>query len=368
MYLALGAGLLLVMALGGWIGQQIREDFALEPSVRDCDFAALVVGGLALAAYLLWFRAYLLNPGELAAILFGGMKPSRTSAALVTGVTSLVNCAPAFFSLYAWRNSRHGSVHVPRWLRGLFWSLVVLTTFRVYAWGERLALIEAALPLALIFSVRAMHHKSAFIQYAVRLGPFIALPLLLLYFGLAESLRSWDSPTYNGKMSFWEFAVGRLASYYFTSLNNGAGFLATTEWPSLKFEHVLGMFHSAPLHVGEIFAEVVGSSGSPFPSFLASFGDPEFNNPSGLFTTVYDLGIPGAIAYFALIGVMAGVAFRLFERGTLLGALLYPPLFISYLEVFRYTYLGTGRAFSWMLAIVLIAVLTLRSRPRALSA
>jgi hypothetical protein len=77
------------------------------------------------------------------------------------------------------------------------------------------------------------------------------------------------------------------------------------------------------------------------------FGDPEFNSPSGLYGVVVDIGLPGGLAYMALLGLAAGVLHRAYAEARLVGVLGYPMLFISALEIFRYPYLGEPRAFTW---------------------
>ena len=362
-YLALGAGLIVVMAFGGWLGSQFAAGTSRPAPTADVDRAAAAVGLIALVAYAVWFRDYLTNPGLLWAIIRGASPPSRADE-LVTGVTSLANGGPVFFSVYAWRLVFRRDTRLPGWMHALCAALVALTAFRVYAWSERLALIEATLPLALALAVRAARARGAWPRTLIRFGPFIALPLLMLYFGLAESVRSWASDTYNGKLDFWDFVIGRIATYYYTSLNNGAGYLATQEWPSWRFEYVLSMLHTAPLSIGRLFSALVGSTGPTFDLFLRRYADIEFNNPSGLYTVVYDLGIPLAIAYFAATGALAGALFRRYAAGSLTGALFFPMFFISYLEVFRYPYLGSGRAFAWAVCTVVVLVLVAPGRGR----
>lgn len=355
-YLFLGAGLILMMALGGWLGQQIKIFDRHPAASADIDRMAMVVGGIALMAYLFWFRQYLASPSLLWSILSGASRPSRADE-LVTGVTSLANGGPVFFSTYAWRSVLRRDKPVPRAMHAMFALLALLTAFRVYAWSERLALIEAVLPLALMFSLQAARSRRPTVRVLVALGPFLAMPVLLFYFGLAESVRSWTSDTYNGKLAFWDFAIGRMASYYYTALNNGAGFLTTQDWPTFRFDYVFSMLHTAPLSVGRIFSELTGSDGPTFESFLVKYADVEFNNPSGLYTVVYDLGIPLAVVYFGVVGIIAGLLFRGYTAGSLWGAVLYPIVFISYLEVFRYPYLGSGRAFACAVCAALLLML-----------
>jgi len=364
--LLLGVALLFVMALGGWLGQFITTRTPVAPPARQIDWAALAIGIVALLSYLMWFRDYLLNPGRLFALLLGQVRPSRLDIELVTGVTSLANITPVFFTIYAWRRVFQRGERFAPWMTALALMLAACTLFRVYAWSERLALIEAALPVMLLGALGAMRSKRRWLRALVPLAPFLALPVLLLFFGLAESVRSWTSSTYFGKLGFWEFVIGRLASYYYTSLNNGAGLLAMYDWPPWTFHFVLGGLHTAPLSVGALFNDLVGSKTSVLSHFLRVYGDPEFNNPSGLYTVVFDLGLPLAIVYFAVTGFMAGALYRRYASGMFYASLAYPMFFIMYLEVFRYPYLGSGRALAWAVGILVVVLLTLpvATRPR----
>ncbi len=357
-YIGLGMGLLLAATTAGWIGMQL--DFS-SPSGADAapprwDAGAFVVGLIALGAYLVFFRSFLAHPGMLYRTLTGTYRPDRTNIELTVGVTSLVNCAPAFFSIYAYRLLA-GYERVPVWMHALGAVLLGFTVLRVYAWSERLALIEAAVPFSLTGALIGLRARRGWIRLLTRLGPVFAIPALIGYFGAAEAFRSWASATYHERSGFWEFAVGRLASYYYTALNNGAGLLATGRWPSLKFEYTLGWLHKAPM-VGPLFSRYVHLSYGQLNEFLNKFEDIEFNNPSGLFTVVFDLGVPGAIVYFAVVGFAAGALFQAYRRGTVTGILFYPILFITFLEVFRYPYLGVSRSFTWVLGIGVILLVS----------
>ncbi|MCW5632890.1 MAG: hypothetical protein KIT17_06080 [Rubrivivax sp.] len=322
-------------------------------TTRAWDRAAAMAGAIALFAYVVWFRDYLLNPALMFDILRGAFVPSRTDITLTPGLTSLVNVAPVFFTLFAYNRLVAGRP-APWPLALLAAMLAALTLFRVYAWSERLALIEAVVPAALAVAVPLMRREGGRLRDVLRglcrAGPYAALPIVVLFFGIAESARSWTSDTYHGKYDFWSWVLGRLATYYYTALNNGAGLLATVDWPTLKFEFIGGWMHNLP-GIGRHFSDWVGPRGNVLPEFFARFADPEFNSPSGLFGAVVDVGLVGALAYFALLGFVGGVLHRAYAEGRLAGVLGYPLLFIAALEVFRYPYLGEPRAFTWFVGI-----------------
>ena len=360
-YIVLGCAILLVSALCGWIGSQIAVKVPLDDSKQRWDRAAYVVGGVALFAYVFWFRDLVFNPVLVFKTLIGTYRPDRTNIELTTGLTSLANIAPVFFALYTYqvmvlRRPLHRRLHI------MCFTLVCFTLLRVYAWSERLAMIEAAVPFGLAAAI-SMYRAGGRGARLVRLGPFGAIPLLIVYFAAFEFFRSWNSATYNKHFSFWEFALGRIASYYYTSLNNGAGVLSTNDWPSYQFENVLNWLHRAPL-VGRLFSSWVQLRQSQISVFLTKFGDVEFNNPSGLYSVIYDLGLPLGLLYFGLVAFAGGLLYRAYRVGTVTGVILYPIFFMTFLEVLRLPYLGSSRTFTCVLGAGLALLIALPSGKR----
>lgn len=358
-YLLMAVLILGCIAIGSWVGAMITPQ-RQNPDIDAYLRAAFVIGLIGLLAYLYWFKAFFLSPALLLKTLTGAYKPDRTDIGSTTGITSLVNMAPVFFSIYTF-HWVHAEKPMATRYHVLAATLGVLTLFRVYAWSERLALIEAAIPFAVAAGLKMANGPATPARRMGSLvGPFAAVPIIILYFGASEYFRSWQSGTYAGKTNFWEFAVGRFASYYYTSLNNGAGVLETLSWPSLRFENTLLWVHKFPFGVGESFGQFVGyprGDFNHFDQFLSKYVDLEFNNPSGIFSVVYDLGLPLGIVYFCLIAVVAGYALNLYRQRHPAGALIYPILYLSFLEIYRYPYLGASRAFTWLVGIGLVFVL-----------
>lgn len=374
-WLSLGALMLVALAMAGWIGAQVQPDRAnrAPPDTAAWDRAGIVLGLLATGAFLVWFRDLILDPGTLLAILTGAFKPDRDEIELTPGLTSLANMAPVCFSIHAYRllGRRGGEAGLGRPVAGLLHALcatlALLTLFRVYVWSERLAMIEMAAPYALALGGWMMRRDGAAWRTARAAGPFAAIPLVIVFFGVAEYGRSWASDTYQGKFGFWEFTLGRFASYYYTSLNNGAGLLATSNWPTWEFEFTLEWLHRAPFGLGRPFSEAVGYQGPRLGWYLIAYQDEEFNSPSGLFGVLSDLGVVGGVAYMTALGLAAGLCFRAYRGARLFGVLGYPMLFICFMEIYRYPYLGTPRAFTWTLGIgvaLLIAASAASRDPR----
>jgi hypothetical protein len=352
-WLIIGMLLLACVAIGAWAGQLINLKPHGNVLERRWERVLWVLGLIGVGAYIVWFKEIWFSPSTLLGVLTGRISMSRSELGNAPGVTSLVNVLPVYFTLatYVACNARERFTKPLWWLTGI---LTFLTLFRVYVWAERLALIEVTMAAALPFSLHVYRTTPRrWLRQLLLLGPMIGLPMLVLYFGAAEYFRSWQSDTYKGKFSFWGFAIGRLGSYYYTSINNGVGVLETFSWPTYKFENALNFLYKAPMSVGPIFAYMMGLRSFSFGEFLGTFGDPEFNNPSGLYAIVFDAGISGAIYYYVLSGFACGVLYRSFTSGGARGLFLYPACFVMMLEVYRYPYFGTSRAFTTFLGAML---------------
>ena len=354
-YIALYVWLVLVSAVGAWLGENVRQRALLQSPDQHLARAAVWVGVFVLATYVFWYRSLMFDPALLMSVLMGGEKPERTDIGTVTGITSLVNLAPVFFSLAGYllfvRRTRD------RTLVALTIVLLLFTLFRVYIWSERLAGAEAVIPLALALLGNANPKPRQRVRRLFwRLGPYAALPVFFLFFAVAEFFRSWSY--YADRMAFWEFAFDRFVSYYYTSLNNGAGILTTADWPTGTFEKVLAWLHTFPLGIGTRFSEAVGLHTSVGEVFLQRYGDPEFNTTSSFASITLDLGVAGATLYFFLSMLCAGILYSRYLKGDALSVMLFPSVLVALFESLRIPYWGTGRAFVWLLgSLVVLAVL-----------
>lgn len=346
--LALGYGTLLPVHL-----LAIREPrrLGLQPPIGYI----YVVGLLAVFGYAWWFRDLALNPSILLEAL---RSPTfsyqmRASIERSAGLGSLASLGLAFFVLIAHRAwTLRESLPAP--LRALAALLMLLTVFRAFAWAERLALFEVAVVIALFGCGHAERAGRGAAGALRPLVPAVAVAAGVLFFGVAEYFRSWASHYSQQESSFWAFIGQRLVNYYFQSLNTGAGMITVLEWPSLQFGNTLDWLHRFPVLLGPVFRYFVELQ----PTFyLERFGDPEFNNASGLFGVLYDLGLAPAIAVFALTGVLAQSAFRAFREPDNLLGIFFPVFFLTVIEFFRYWYLGNSRAFLFILGLVGAALL-----------
>lgn len=354
-YMALCLGLAVFSAMGAALGESLQQRTVLQSCDEHLVRATAGLGVLVLTAYVFSYRSLILDPSTMLRILTGAVKLDREEIGRVVGITSLVNFAPPFFSLAGYlvfvRKVRSGG------LKALMVVLLLFTFWRAYVWPERLAAAEALIPLtlALLLAIPRPTPEQPIRRLLYGMGPYAALPAVFLFFAASEYFRSWRY--YQDQMAFWEFALGRFVSYYYTALNNGAGMLATaTQWPTGKFENVLSWLHAFPLGIGPWFSEFVGGTQVTGELFLQRYGDPEFNSDSSFLAVTLDLGVAGAILYFAVSAFCGGILYSRYVRGDTLALMLYPSVLVALFESFRYCYWGTSRAFVWLLGSVAVLV------------
>jgi hypothetical protein len=351
-------GLAFLLILIAWAVLFVQLDIGRSgiASGKEVKVNPLFLDALAIAAigaYMVWFHHFILNPGALFEVFSGqwtAIFATRAQNPTIPGVTTATQFAVAYVIFFLHARFINGCKFPSSRYQFYFWTLIGLTVFRVYAWGERLALMEIAAPAAVLITMWGIQSKQHFVRRAVKFAPFIALPLLVLFFGATEFFRSWGFYKSLGT-PFWEFVLTRVMTYYYTALNNGAGMLAILDWPTWQFDNVLGWLHHFPFFVGEHFRFLIGAV--PQRDFLESFADPEFNNPAAVFVVFQDIGLPLGFLYAAVWGAALGFWYRQMLRGEGLGSFMYPACYVSLLEILRILYLGNQRAFPVLLAILL---------------
>jgi hypothetical protein len=336
-YAATGLVMLALFGLGGLIGGRLAFDQAGRRAYRVQPWKLALVGALTILAYVIWFFP----------LLHGRIPSSRDDLNQTPGITSFTQAGVPFVLCYLHCRFSSGQLFPP-YVRWEVWLVVLLTLARVFLWMERLAAIELAVP-ALVLILTQTNARGAFRRarhIIVAVGPYLGLPALLAAFTVTEYFRSWETYSQTQRLSLLDFMTSRVTTYYYTALNNGAGLLTTRsdEWPSYRFLYTADWFYRLPGGVGETFRRLFMDHGEhPTGLFLGSYADPEFNNMSGIFPMMYDLGTVGAGVYFVVFGVVAGMLYRSMMRGGKVGALLYPPVFVGCLEIFRTAYLNGPR-------------------------
>lgn len=249
-----------------------------------------------------------------------------------------------------------------RGVPGVRWPLALIfaiTAVRALLLSERLALIELAVPCAVVaFRLIVLGRPAASaVRSLLPAAPLLGLAALVVVFGGAEYFRSWRY--YEQEFdSFGRFTVWRVAGYYTTAHNNGAMALETRgQWPlpfsTLRPLWTLPGINQSPL----AYEKLTGlNAGDVHTAMLENYGNPELNNEGGLFQPALDFGLMGFFLFWAAYGFVAGRAYRGFLEGTLGGVLFYSLVFLSLLEVPRFLYLFYSRALPALAFLLLLAI------------
>ncbi|MDB4989796.1 MAG: putative rane protein [Myxococcaceae bacterium] len=335
-YAAMGLVALLLAGSGAILGSRI--EFSRNPVVlyEVNERFMIVIGLITLMAYLIWFGPMLVT---------GNTSLERDELNRIPGVTSFTQFGVTFAVCYMYAALR-ARQQLSRVVVILFCVLLVFTLARVYIWMERLAMIELGIPTA-ISILAYVRPRRPFVRKLFKIvsdyGPFLGIPLLLAFFTATEVVRSWTTYSQTLNVSLSEFVVSRVTTYYYTALNNGAGLLATTHWPTYKFEYVAAWFYALPMGIGHYFADVMGIHENPAEVFLSRYADVEFNNMSGIFTIIYDVGYYGGILYFSGFGLAAGILYRGVRMGRPYGILFFPSMMVACFEIMRIDYINGAR-------------------------
>jgi hypothetical protein len=356
---AWGAALLLALALGIMAVMALRRDAPWQPPIAF-DVPKWLMAGLftcTVFAYAVWFQVLLTNPGLLAEIASGERSSIRDVATTMPGITTMTQFGVAYVIAYAaMRGSR--ARPIARWEQAALVGVFVLGTVRAVAWSERLALIELVLcyAVARLAYARVMRERTWSLAAAL---PLVAPLLLYVTFTATEYFRSWHHFV-NEYDTVWEFAFDRLMAYYATASNNGIGLLVENRlWPEYTGRYVAEWMYLMPV-IGEALRESIGDPEKQYFYFLSRFARPEFNNPSGLFPIVFDIGYAGSMLYFVAVGALIGALWDAWRRHARAGVLFYPMAMMFLVELLRFNYFASSRFFP--IAVVLALVWAV-SRP-----
>ncbi len=254
----------------------------------------------------------------------------------------------------------------PSWKQRIRLTVVfVLALPRAFLLTERLALLELAVPTIVVFALRMARTRRGGI--AAGAIPILALPVVATVFAAFEHSRSWVFFRDQTNANYAEFALSRLIGYYSTSLNNGALELLYNSLPGRWPFETMAAFWTAP-GIGQLglYRILNGQENSErYLDILTQYGNPEFNNSSGLAAAFVDLGTVGGLCYLLAAGMILGLLYRAFQEAKLIGLLLYPMLFLGIVELPRYLAWSQGRIFPSLLgAVILAVVFDRKSSPR----
>ncbi|WP_028784007.1 hypothetical protein [Thalassobacillus devorans] len=308
---------------------------------------------LCLFGYLVWYGELILQPNLILNIFLGetGTDGLRNQISTIPGITTLSQLGVVYAICYVNYVIMYQKKLIDKKFSIYLFIIIIITIFRVFIWSERLALIELAIPLTigLIIYIRDKKPSFLFLNKVVPILPFLGIGLLFLLFGITEYFRSWNYYSSVTSENIVSFTTERILNYYSTALNNGVGAMNNLQWPSGEMRYILNWLYQMPL-IGEYLSEtVVTSTNSDYKTYLRTYGDTEFNNPSGLFMIMFNLGIIKGYIYTIFYAIISGVLYKSFVKQNGIGVFLYPVLFISYLEILRTLYLSSSSTFPILL-------------------
>jgi oligosaccharide repeat unit polymerase len=339
-YFFFGILLIVSQAVGAqWALTHRAQGPALMPP-RISKTAMMLLLLPTLASYAVWFGPLLLRPELLMEIALGQRREVRDSISTIPGVTTFTQFGVAYAIAFALKSGA-AVQRVSRVERIGFALVVLLATFRAYAWAERLAVIEILVCYA-IARMAYLPLNSHTLRRAANIAPAIGPFVLYLLFTASEYFRSWEFYV-NQYSSIWAFTLDRLITYYATAVNNGIGILVeTTGWPYYNGAFVVDWLYIMP-GVAKLFEAAFGNPRDLTEPFLNTFLRPEFNSPTAYFRVILDFGFFGSVLYFLAVGYLIGRAYVGFRRGHVFGLLAYPVCVLFLIESLRYSYLGETR-------------------------
>lgn len=316
------------------------------------------------AGYVAWAGAAAARGASLSLVLgvLRGEKGAsyvmkETYLGTISGVTTLTQFGIAAVVLGAMIAGEHGWKSVRLRFAALFLMAIARALFN----SERLAIIELAIPAALVLirlkvlgSETLSRRMRAFLPFA----PVVGGVALLLLFAASEYFRSWSTFYAGSGLGFWEFASLRLVGYYVTALNNGAvllRYVGTTGSPFFML-HFLWRFPLVSSVMDNLYPNLPWARGDdPYLTVLDVNANPEFNNGSGYFMPALDVGLIGSLIFWLIAGLVCGLCYRLYTHGHVGGLLFYPVLFTGVVEMPRILYWGEGRIVPVYIVLAVIA-------------
>ncbi|MBM4598886.1 oligosaccharide repeat unit polymerase [Rhodococcus hoagii] len=335
-------------------------------TIDTCSKAATVTFWLAVAGSALWlifairqgagfaqFKAVL----DFEANSVGNLK--RISGP-VAGLTTLTQFGPIAVCLRM--------LLVRSGLRDNRYQLYVLVALglaRAFFYGERLAIIELALPIIVVL-VTVSRFESSRRALSGAILPVFAVPALWAVFAVFEYSRSWLYYRSVSDVPFVTYISERLLGYYVTSINNGSlYYLNASGYPHDPIYSFAALWDS-PI-IGDILGRAtIGTMEvrSWWAWLLETDANPEFNNTSTFLVTSADFGTVWASVYWLALGLAIGLIYTSLKKGRVFGILAYSVCFIGILECVRITYWMQGRFTPVAIGLVILYFLFDSSRKR----
>lgn len=335
-FLFLGIVCIFALSLGVTLGQVLdsnRESSV--PSRYRWEAAVAFSLGVSLLAHLILMADIAMQPQLVLSALQGtrgassALKEGLSRIPGITNLTQLYLIGLPLLAAYPAIYKRRP----PKWIRYLFLFLVLMVFLRAFLGVERFALIEFAICWA-IPRIYFVSHRSKLYSYL----PFIGISGVFVLFAAAEYIRSWQAYK-NEYTSYASFIVQRFLGYFATSANNAAG-VYEMNGPLYRPWFTATWLRRLPGADG-----LFGYDTNPLTSFFVSYGNPEFNNPSGIFSPILDFGVVIGLVIWVFMGIFFGYTFSKFRRKTTYGIMMYPSIVVGLTSLNQIYYWGDPRFF-----------------------
>jgi len=312
---------------------------------------------ITIAGYIIW-TAIAISRGVRLASIFGLIHGNgaashlKTQLTSVSGVTTIVEVgiAAATVGSYCLFVSKDRSV---RWRLAI---IVLIAAIRASLNSERLALIEVVIPIAIVWlgSRVFLGQMTARLRRLLILVPLLAIMSLATYFGLTEYFRSYSYYSRVESTSIVPYTITRLEGYYITSCNNGA-LIERYYFPRHRVPYfTIEAFWRAPL-ISTVLPYRHFEGGidalTEESSIYRTYGNPSFNDVGGLLVPLIDYGRIGGSFFMGGVGVVVGLIYGLWRRGSVAGLMFYPFILTGLFDLPRGFYWTSGRCFPALVAL-----------------
>lgn len=355
--LFLGTISIVCIIIGCAAGQGLMRGVAPTPILdrRRVDLAIVVMASASIMSHLILIGLILMDLDTVMAAMRGEqglIYQVKQNINKISGITSFTQLYIIFLPLYAAYQMLFGR-RPPIHITFMVVILLVLVFIRAFVILERFALIEAAVPLVVCY-LSFRPKRAIWVGYI----PIVGFVLLYMLFAAGEFTRSW---AYHADFydSFFDYVNLRLVGYIATATNNASGiyqYYGTMFWPSFTMFWIpklpLWDFIDYPFDV------------SPIAAFLEDYASTEFNNPSGILAGVLDYGIFISMFYNILMGVIGGVLYSQFRKGSAFALIYFPAWYMGYLLLTQAIYWGDPRVFTVTIIAPFVAYYVSRTPPR----
>ncbi|BCT77036.1 hypothetical protein SCMU_28780 [Sinomonas cyclohexanicum] len=317
---------------------------------------------LTLVGYAIWAASAFqhgVRAEDLTAVLdrqAGALGELKGNSRPISGLTTLTQLGPVAVAIGAIMR-RLGQGGRSYYL--LFAAAAVRTVF----YAERLALMELAVPLAVITAITVGGGSRAK-QLLARLAPLFIGPAVWALFAISEYTRSWVFYQNTTSLPFQEWVTMRLLGYYTTAFNNSALFAAAHEGTYALPYFSFPVAWNIPLVDSVVPYPGIHGTGPEewWMAVLQNNASVELNNVGSFLVTYGELGILGMVLFWMLVGMAMGRLHRSIALGSAVSVIAYASLFVGILELPRFIYWTQGRAFP-VLASLLVLWLVYPKKP-----